>query len=170
MKTLSQQELLENFAAQERNTKIDLNHADLSDISWDGVDVGGKTIAMSILRNAHFTARQPLQGCTWIGNDIDGCTFASVKAAKCEFLDCRFQGCTFDAIELFRSDLSRTVFSCCRFDHVNFSKATMLRVHFDDCTFSDTQLTADFAFTGTASFLFTAEEQLASGAALSSEG
>ena len=80
--------------------------------------------------------------------------------SKAEVLDCRFEECTMHAMRLFRVDLSGTTFSSCRFVDVDFSEAVALRVRFENCSFSDTRLTRDFLFTGTADFKFSAEGRL----------
>lgn len=160
MKKISQQDLEPNLAAQARADGIDLSNADLSDIAWHGLDLSGKTIAMSVLRGAHFSTTEALHGCTWIGNRIENCTFESVLASKSEILDCEFKGCTMHAMRLFRADLSGTVFSSCRFVDVDFSEAVTIRVRFENCSFVDTRLSKDVLFTGTGDFEFSAEGEL----------
>lgn len=160
MKKISQQELAANLADQARGEVEDLSDADLFSIAWNGLDLSGTTIAMSLLRNANFSAAQALHGCTWIGNKVESCTFEPVPISKAEVLDCRFEECTMHAMRLFRVDLSGTTFSSCRFVNVDFSEAVALRVRFENCSFSDTRLTRDFLFTGTADFKFSAEGRL----------
>ncbi|MEZ2222614.1 pentapeptide repeat-containing protein [Rhizobium sp. RCC_161_2] len=160
MKKVSQEDLEANLAAQAREVGIDLSNADLSDIAWHGLDLSGKTIAMSVLRDAHFSAAEALHGCTWIGNRIENCRFESVLASKSEMLDCEFKACTMHAMRFFRVDLSRTVFSSCSFVDVDFSEAVTIRLRFESCNFVDTRLTKDVLFTGTDNFEFSAEGEL----------
>ncbi|MQB45035.1 pentapeptide repeat-containing protein [Rhizobium sp. ICMP 5592] len=160
MKKISQQDLEANLAAQVRADGIDLSNADLSDIAWHGLDLSGKNIAMSALRNAHFSATEALHGCTWIGNRIENCRFESVSTSKSEMLDCEFRECAMHTMRLFRADLSRTIFSSCDFVDVDFSEAVMIRVRFENCSFVGTRLTKDFLFNGIGDFEFSADGEL----------
>ncbi|MFT4184209.1 MAG: pentapeptide repeat-containing protein [Rhizobium sp.] len=160
MKKLSQEDLEANLAAQAQKDDIELSHADLSDLAWQGLDPSGSTIAMSILRNAHFSATQALHGCSWIGNRIENCTFNSVPISKAEMLDCAFKECTLHAMRFFRADLSRTIFSSCSFVDVDLSQAIAIRTRFENCSFVNTRLTGDFLFTGAGDFEFTADSKL----------
>jgi uncharacterized protein YjbI with pentapeptide repeats len=139
---------------------IDLRDADLSDIVWHGIDLSAVTIAMSVLRNAHFSATQSLNGCTWIGNRIENCTFKSVSISKAEMLHCEFKASALQAMRLFRVDLSGTVFSSCSFIDVDLSEAVAIRVRFENCNFTNTRLTRDLLFTGAGDFEFSAEGNL----------
>jgi uncharacterized protein YjbI with pentapeptide repeats len=159
MKKLSQQDLEANLAAQAQDGGGDLSDADLSAIAWKGVDLSGTTIALSLLRNAHFSAPQGLHGCTWIGNKVENCTFESVSSSKFQALDCLFEGCEMRTMRLFRADLSGTVFSSCRFVDVDFSEVVTLRLQFENCSFVNTRLSGDF-FTGTGDFKFSTEGEL----------
>lgn len=160
MKKVSQEDLEANLAAQAREDGIELSNADLSDIVWHGLDLSGRTIAMSLLRGAHFSATEALHGCTWIGNRIENCAFESVLASKAEMLDCEFKECTMHAMRLFRADLSRTIFSSCSFVDVDFSEAVAIRLRFENCCFVDTRLIKDVLFTGTGDFEFSADGEL----------
>lgn len=160
MKKISQKAFEANLAAQAREDGIDLSNADLSDIAWRGLDLSGKTIAMSVLRNADFSVTIALHGCTWIANKIENCTFKSVSVSKAEMLGCEFKACTMQAMRLFRVDLSGTTFSSCSFVDVDFSEAVAIRARFDNCSFVDTRLTKDFLFTGARDFEFSADGKL----------
>ncbi|ACM29748.1 Pentapeptide repeat protein [Rhizobium rhizogenes K84] len=137
-----------------------MSNADLSDIAWHGLDLSGKTIAMSVLRGAHFSGAEALHGCTWIGNRIENCRFESVSTSKADILDCEFKACTVHAMRFFRVDLSRTTFSSCSFVDVDFSEAVAIRLRFENCSFVDTRLTKDVLFTGAGNFEFSAEGKL----------
>lgn len=156
MQKISQDDLEANLRAQAQGEGCDLSNADLSAILWDGLNLGGTTIALSLIRDAHFSAGQALNGCCWIGNTIENCVFASISISKSELLDCEFNGCTIDAMQFFRADLSRTLFSSCRFVDVDFSQTSMIQVRFENCVFVRTRLTKDFLFTGTGDFVFSA--------------
>ncbi|OBZ95060.1 hypothetical protein ADU59_12995 [Pararhizobium polonicum] len=158
MQKISQGDLEANLAAQAQGEACDLSNADLSAILWNGLDLSGTTIALSLIRDAHFSAGQVLHGCCWIGNRIENCVFASISISKSEMLDCEFNGCAMEAMQLFRADLSGTLFSSCRFVDVDFSQATMIRVGFENCIFVQTRLTKDLLFTGTGDFVFSAGE------------
>lgn len=160
MKKISQEDLEANLAAQARSNDIDLSHVDLSDIAWHGLDLSGSIIAMSILRNARFSATQALYGCSWIGNRIENCIFDSVPISKTEILDCAFKKCQLHAMRFFRVDLSRTVFLSCSFVDVDLSEADPIRVRFENCSFVNTRLTEDFLFTGAGDFEFSADGKL----------
>ncbi|WP_245430461.1 pentapeptide repeat-containing protein [Rhizobium tropici] len=160
MRKISQKDFEANLLAQARENGIDLSDADLSDIVWHGLDLSAATIAMSVLRNAHFSATQSLSGCTWIGNRIENCAFESVPISKAELLHCEFEACAMHAMRFFRTDLSGTIFSSCRFVDVDLSEAVAIRVRFENCSFTHTRLTRDFLFTGTGDFKFSPEGNL----------
>lgn len=160
MKKISQEDFEANLAAQTQKNVIDLSHADLSDIAWHGLELSGSTVAMSILRNARFSATQALHGCTWIGNRIENCIFDSTPISKAEILDCTFKECELHAMQFFRVDLSRTVFLSCSFVDIDLSQANSIRARFEDCTFVNTRLTGDFLFTGAGDFEFSADGKL----------
>jgi uncharacterized protein YjbI with pentapeptide repeats len=160
MRKISQKDFEANLLAQARENGIDLRDADLSDIVWHGIDLSAVTIAMSVLRNAHFSATQSLNGCTWIGNRIENCTFKSVSISKAEMLHCEFKASALQAMRLFRADLSGTVFSSCSFIDVDLSEAVAIRVRFENCNFTNTRLTRDLLFTGAGDFEFSAEGNL----------
>ncbi|MFK0161519.1 pentapeptide repeat-containing protein [Rhizobium sp. NPDC090279] len=160
MRKISQKDLEANLLAQARENGIDLSDADLSDIVWHGIDLNAVTIALSVLRNARFSAMESLNGCTWIGNKIESCTFESVSISKAEILQCEFEACAMQAMRLFRVDLSGTIFTSCRFIDVDLSEAVAIRVRFENCNFTNTRLTKDFLFTGAGDFEFSADGTL----------
>jgi len=146
MKHLTQEEFVATVVRHKSGAQ-DAAEGDVHNVRLSGfqvsLDLDAITIAMSSLENLTFGATSTLYGITWIGNEIQGCTFLDVPMNKSEVLDCLFKDSRLVNVSLFRADLSGTVFKRCFLEGLDLSSACLINVFFEDCTFVNVRVAGE---------------------------
>lgn len=151
MRTLNQP-AFEALVAWQRSSSQDSADHDIRDIELSGLTISqsldGITMAMSRLRNVSFATGASLQGVTWIGNEVLGCTFSGTSMNKGEMLDCIFEDSQISQASLFRSDWSGSAFRHCKLEALDLSGTCLINTLFEACDFTDVRVGAGGALNG----------------------
>lgn len=163
MKKLTQAEFEALISLQKSDGVADVD-LDIRDVELSGIDSpqdwDAVTIAMSSLSHISFGTMHSLQGMTWIGNEIQHCTFIDTPMNKSELLDCVFEDCTWQHVSLFRADWSGSVFKHCTFRDLNLSATCLIQTSLVDCVFMNVTVDSQPLVDGKHTLRFDATGQL----------